>query len=347
MILKRGARYRTALFGFGRAGASYADDSRTAKHYRYTAHAQVLLDHPAFDWQAVVDPQPAALRIATERWKVPVTAATAEEVAKRVSPEIVVLATPPEARAAIVKALPGLRAAIVEKPLGRNAAEAKAFVALCAERHVTVQVNFWRRADTTFRRLASGELARRIGSIQAAAGWYGNGIRNNGVHVVDFLRMLCGEVRFAAVLGPSALADGSSVPDDVQFPAGLWFASGLFAVLQALDFAAYREVGIDLWGRKGRLTVLQEGLWIAASPRISNRAVSDAFEIASDRPEQIPATAGEALWHLYDDLIQALETGRAPCSSALSALATERIVDALVGSAGRGEIACRIAFSDA
>ena len=62
---------RTVMFGFGRIGAAYADDPKTARHYRYASHAQVLSAHPDFDWQGVVDPCDRALDQARTKWNVP------------------------------------------------------------------------------------------------------------------------------------------------------------------------------------------------------------------------------------------------------------------------------------
>src|SRR5438067_588095 len=88
---------RTVLIGAGKVGMSYADDEAMGRHYRYASHAQVLRDHPSFEWGAVVDVAPEALRAARERWGVKIATADLAECAAY-APDVAVLATPPAER---------------------------------------------------------------------------------------------------------------------------------------------------------------------------------------------------------------------------------------------------------
>lgn len=328
---------QTCIVGFGKIAAGYAADPVMARHYRYTTHSQVLLAHPGFQWTAVVDPAPEA-RAAALRLKggIAAAAAPADLTAGR-DAEVLVLATPPgPGRLDALGAFPKLKAVLVEKPLGRTLDEARAFLDACAVRKVLVQVALWRRADPTFRALAAGDLARRIGAIQTGTALYGNGLHNNGVHMVDMVRMLCGEISAVQAIGAAASPPGLPIPGDIQVDAALTLATGKNVHLSALDFGAYREVGLDLWGTDGRLSVLQEGLAISHFPRTANRAMSGEREVASDAPQSLASTVGEAFWHLYDDLAAALKTGAPLCSPGVSALASERVVEEIVLSARAG-----------
>lgn len=327
----------TCIAGFGKIAAGYADDPVMAQHYRYTTHSQVLLAHPRFNWTAAIDPA-APARDAALRLNGGIEAcATAADLAKGRNAEVLVLATPPgPARAEILAAFPKLRAVVVEKPLGRTLEEARAFLNACAARKILVQVALWRRADPTFRALASGELARRIGALQTGHALYGNGLHNNGVHMVDMIRMLCGEIAAVQAIGPATMPPGLPIPGDIQVDAALTLANGRNIFLSALDFGVYREVSLDLWGRDGRLGIWQEGLVISHFPRTANRAMSGEREVASDAPEALPSTVGEAFWHLYDDLAAALDTGTPLASPGASALRSEAVIDEIVRSAGTG-----------
>ena len=90
--------YRTALIGFGRIAAGYADDRAMARHFSHATHAQVLTDHGAFEWCAVVDPSEDAQTAARQRWSVAEVAADAAALACRDDIAVAVLASPPEAR---------------------------------------------------------------------------------------------------------------------------------------------------------------------------------------------------------------------------------------------------------
>lgn len=327
--------FRTALVGLGRMGAGYADDPVMARHYPYATHAQVLRGHPRFAWAAAVDPAEGARSAARGRWGVPLVAAGAADLPPDAGVEVAVIATPPEARLGIVEALPDLRAVIVEKPLGGPEA-ARAFLDSCARRGILVQVNLWRRADPGFRDLAAGGLRARVGAVQAGFGLYGNGLRNNGTHLVDFVRMLLGEVEAVEALGPAVSPAHLPLAGDVELPFALWVRGGPLVACQPLDFTRYREVGLDLWGTEGRLSILQEGLVPLRFPKVPNRAMSGEGEVASDAPEPVPSTVGVALRHLYDDLARALDGGAEPVSPAGSALRTEAAVEAVVASAAGG-----------
>ena len=319
-------RFPTALIGFGKMGWGYAGDPVMARHYPYAAHAQVLANHPAFDWRAVVDPIPAALDAAFEARRLS-AARTVEALAGADEIEVAVIATPPASRLAIVEHLPALRAVFVEKPLGTSLAASRAFLDTCAARGILVQVNLWRRADERFRAFAAGGLSELIGAPQTAICFYGNGLLNNGTHGVDFVRMLLGEVEAAQRLGSRpAFVEGPIAGDDNPGFA-LTMASGLTVTFHPLRFADFRENGISIWGSRGRIDILNEGLVIQSFPRRDNRAMQGEREIAADAAEAIKSTVGVALYRMYDNLAEALSTGTALWSDGRSAFETSRVVE--------------------
>jgi predicted dehydrogenase len=336
----RRAPYRTVLVGFGAIAHGLSGDCRMAKYFRYATHAQVLRDHPRFDWCATVDPDPVA-RARARSWGSGHVAASLDGLDAVCAPEIAVIATPPAARLDVLRALPGLRGVIVEKPLGPDIASSRRFVAACEARDITVQVGLWRRGDRTLRRLAAGRAAS-LGRIQAGFGLYGNGLCNNGVHLVDLVRMQAGEVVAVRALGQATAVRSAPIRGDVALAGALELRSGAVVTIQPLDFAEFREVSLDLWGTKARRTFDQETLRIADYPRVANRGLAGAREIASDRPKDHPSSVGTAFYELYSDLAAALATGRTPCSGAHNALAAETIIAALLRSAARGGARVRL-----
>ena len=325
--------YRTALIGLGRVGRAYAHDKRTARHYRYASHAQVLSAHPAFAWEAAVDPDPAALEATSLEWEVPHIFRDVEEMARIFRPDVAVIATPPEVRFEVIRSLPGLRAAVVEKPLAANGATAAELVDHCREQGIALQVNLSRRFDRALTELAGERLTDCIGTVQAAFGLYGNGLRNNGVHLIDMVRMLLGEVVAARALGQPVARSANRISGDVDLPFSLTLDDGVVVCVGNLDFSYYREVALDVWGAAGRLEFFQEGLTVRLSRATNHRAIEAEREVASDRPETRTSGAGTALYALYDNLADAL-AGQAELSSpGTSALVTERVVDALIASA--------------
>jgi predicted dehydrogenase len=321
---------RTAVIGFGRVGSGYAEDQAMARHYQYATHAQVLAAHPEYEWLAVIDPAPAARQDAISNWKVPHTAASFSEIGALANDiEVAVLATPPETRLDLLDQLPALRAVLVEKPLGRTLADGAAFARYCRERGILVQVNLWRRADETLRRLADGGLQQMIGSTGCGFGVYGNGLLNNGLHMVDLVRMLLGEVTSVTALAPDRAWAGSPIADDFNVSFALELDAGAVITLSPLPFANYRENGLDLWGERGRLGMYNEGLTIAYFQRRDNRAMTGEREVAADMPAYLESTVGTAFYHMYSNLAAALTGDAQLWSPAQSALRSSAVVEAI------------------
>ncbi len=333
-------RFRTVVIGFGRIAAGYTEDARMARYFECATHAQALVEHPDFDWIGVADPSPEA-RAAAATWKVPHVVADAGDLTS-LEPEVAVITTPPGSRTAILDALPSLRAVFVEKPLSVGDNEGEMFLAHCHDRGIAVQVNFWRRGDPLFRSFADGALSRLIGTTQTAFATYGNGLFNNGGHMIDFVRMLLGEVTTVQATGPATDAHGP-LARDIQVPFVLGLESGSRIAVHPIDFRHYREVGLDIWGSEGRLALLQESLGVYHFPRTENRALENEYEIASDVPHALKPTVGRALPALYENLAEGLRNGQALWSAGDSARSTERVLDAVVRSVGKGGIALPVA----
>jgi predicted dehydrogenase len=318
----------TALFGCGQIGAGYAADPRMAEHYRYASHTQVLAEHPAYDWVAAVDPAESHAQACAEQFGV-VASGDVAGLSDREAIEVAVLATPPGTRRALIEALPNLKAVLVEKPLGADLAEAREFAALCKARGLVVQVNLPRRADVRHRDLAEGGLARAIGDVQGAFMIYGNGLHNNGTHMVDLARMLLGEVADVSVPAGATSHAGSPLDGDGNMPFSLVMQSGVTVMALPVGFDHYRENALDLWGTDGRLSLVSEGLRLCRFERRENRTTTGAFEIASDDPVVETTSMGEALYAVHDDLAHALQSGTTPVSPLDSALETSAVIEAI------------------
>ncbi len=328
--------FRTIVVGFGQIADGLRHDAKMAEYFGFATHAQALDAHPAFDWLGVVDPAEQARQAASRDWNVPHVSADLAAVAEAVEPEVAVIATPPGGRAEIIQQLPNLKAVFVEKPIGEGNSDGRAFVEFCRGNGVDIQVNFWRRGDPLFRELAAGKLSNLVGRPQAVFATYGNGLFNNGSHLVDFLRMLLGDVETVQALGDPAPLENPAGTDDHQVAFALTLASGTLATVSPLDFGRYREVGLDIWGTDGRLALLQESLGIFHYPLAENRGLENEMEISSDKPTVLEPTVDRALYDLYDNLAETI-AGRAELwSPGGQALHTENILNSVLTSADGG-----------
>jgi predicted dehydrogenase len=323
-------RYKTALIGFGRMAAGYADDPNHARWYPYATHAQVLRDHPAFDWVAVVDPSADARASAASRWGVPITAASLEELPNAESIEVAVIATPPAVRAGLLDKLPSLSAVLVEKPLGMNLTAATRFVADCSKRSIIGAVNFPRRYDPHMITLANGGLVQTIGKPQAVFGTYGNGMRNNGSHLIDLVRMLLGPIVGAHLVGGGHRFTEGPFIGDSNFPVSILLESGITVSLQPLKFSAYREVGLDIWGEMGRVQLLHESLTILTTPVAENRQLTGSRELQHEASVSRQTTLGDALYLAYDNLASTIRGETRLLSTLHNGLTTMRVVESLM-----------------
>jgi predicted dehydrogenase len=325
-------RFKSALVGFGRMAAGYADDPVNAKWFPYATHAQVLREHPAFDWCAVVDPSQQACDAAESRWGIAVTAAHVGALPNAAEIEVVVLATPPEARLGMLDRLPSLKAVVVEKPLGADLSAAEAFVRTCRQRGLVGVVNFPRRFDVELQKLRDGGLVDLLGVVQAVFGTYGNGLRNNGSHLIDLMQMLLGSPKTAAPVEGAKFFTEGPIPGDGNFAFTLVWSNGLTAAVQPLAFSAYREVGLDLWGTKGRLQILNESLTFLKTPVGANRQLSGAQEVNPEASELSYGALGKALYALYDNLAAHLREGEPLLCSLQDGLNAMTIVEQLMES---------------
>lgn len=328
--------WKTALIGFGQIGAGLGKDPVHAKAFPYATHAQVLRDHPAFLWTAVVDPDESARKSAQREWNVSETSASVKALPSAKEIEVAVLATPPNKRMTILECMPNLKAVLVEKPLADNLKNAMAFLTYCRSRHIKLLVCLPRRYDQSLRKLAEGGLAQIIGRPMAAFATYGNGLANNGTHLVDMIRFLLGEVvSVQAIAGARAFREGP-IEDDLNLPFTCVLSTGLSVMINPIEFSAYREVGLDVWGVNGRFQILHEGLTYISMPRMPSRILTDVEEISHDKPSIHSSSIGHALYSVYDNVLEALQGGGEPLCGGNDAVSVMKIVEAVRRSAKSG-----------
>jgi predicted dehydrogenase len=289
---------KTVLVGFGKVGALYADDPVMAKEFPYATHAQVLDKHPAFSWEGVIDISTEACELAKSQWKVDQAVSKASLLRERENIEVAVIATPPNLRLEVLKELPALRAVLFEKPLATSAEESKVLLDYCNKRNILVQVNFWRRADQKMIALASNELFDFIGDPQVIFGLYGNGVANNGIHLIDLIRMLFGEIREAQSHCRYAAFKEGPLRNDTNLPFSLLLEMGIMAMVQPLRYSQYRELGLDVWGNLGRLSILQEGGKVIFYPIGPCRTRQGEREVVSEKVCSQKTDRGHALWDM-------------------------------------------------
>ena len=324
--------YDTTLIGLGSIASQNSTDKKMLKSLNFFTHAQVLNKHQKFNWVSAVDPSKEAREYAIKTWGKREISNSVDELIDKERYEVIVLATPPENRLEVIKHFPSLKAIVVEKPLGVSYLSSLKFVEECEKRDIKVQVNLTRRSDRVMRDLASGDLNKRIGNTQFVFGSYGRGLHNYGPHLIDLVRMLIGEIAFVSSLSNHEKQDLGPINNDLNLSFLMKTLDGIQIMMHPLDFSFYREGSLDIWGEKGRLEIIQEGLKYIESPLDSCRSLEGALEIASDRRVSHDTGYADALFHLYTNLSNSISSDIELNSSGRSALKTEMIIESLFRS---------------
>jgi predicted dehydrogenase len=324
--------YKTLLAGFGQMGVGYADDPLYSAHISCPTHAYVLHNNSSFDWIAVVDSSEMARQQAVTGWSIPYVASDVQSLECLAEIEVAVLATPPSVRMEFIKNLPRLKAVFVEKPIADDLPATREFLKVCTERGILVQVNITRRSDHVLQELAMGGLNRLIGLPRAIFGVYGNGLANMGTHAIDLVRMLFGEVSSVRTLTEGPHFKEGPLQGDINLSFSLNMKSGVQAYFSPLLFSEYRESGLDVWGSKGRLQIVQEGLVILTSKVQSCRSCTGVNEVSSDQIDISNSGYSTALCGMYENLSEALAGKYELISDGINALRTAEVVDAILRS---------------
>ena len=324
--------WRTLIIGFGNISQKYSSDPIMSRYYPYSTHAQVLTKHPDFDWDAVVDTSDAALKDASVSWGIKKCASSCSKIINPENIDVLIISTPPEDRSKYLPFFPNLKAVILEKPISNSVIESKKIIDMCKKNKIHAQVNYLRRLDTSMQELVDGGLESKIGNIQAGTIVYGNGLINNGSHMIDLVRMLVSEISAVQVVALESSFVEGPIKDDINLYCILYLENGACINMIPLRFSEYRENSFDLWGTKGRLSINQEGLLIHYCPKSINRAISNESEISSDKTVTTNSQIGQALYNLYDNLSGTLKGDESLRSDVSSALTNEIIIEKILYS---------------
>jgi len=263
----------------------------------------------------------------------------------------VILLTPPNARTDLVEALASSKKHILmEKPIERTTAAARAIVERCEAASVRLGIVFqhrFRAGSLALRRkLEAGELGA-IQLVQLTVPWWrpqsyydepgrGTYARDGGgvlisqaIHSLDLMLSLTGPVKeVAAIAGTSGLHEMES--EDVV-GGGLRFKNGALGSIHATtaNFPGSQET-IVVSGDKGTATLVGGELTIAYLDGRSEHVGETSGSGGGADPMDFPHE-----WHqgLIEHFLEALDQDREPSPNGREALEVHRLIDALLLSA--------------
>jgi predicted dehydrogenase len=269
--------------------------------------------------------------------------------------DFAVILTPPDARADLIRPLAEAgKHILLEKPMGRNAHEAREVVRICRAAGVTLGVVFQHRmraASLKAAELVKGGALGSLGLVEISVPWWreqayydepgrGTYARDGGgvlisqaIHTIDLALSLAGPVDSVRAMATTTRFHDMEAEDFVV--AGLRFAGGAVGsmVASTASFPGGAE-SITLHFDKASLH-LESGQLLV--------------RWRDGREERFGATGGTGggadpmafthEWHqgIVEDFVDALNEGREPVVTGEAALAAHDLIDATIRSARSGQ----------
>ena len=309
------------LIGLGNVAVGY--DAADASSPKVLSHARAFSRHPGFRLAGGVDPNGDCRRRFADGYGAPTYADIATATGE-LSPDVVVVATPTALHLETVNAVFAAgqpQAMLCEKPLAYDLGAAREIVAACSRHDCALYLNFFRRAEPGVAEIRARLIDGQIGTPVKGVVWYSRGLFNSGVHFLDLLQNLLGEVTSARVLAPGRLWQGNDPEPDME----VTFAAGrvIFLAARAEEFF---HNAIELIAPNGRLRYEFGGariVWqgIEDDPRFPGYIRLD------ERCETLPADFDRIQWHVAEQLAAALDGRPTPLCTGIEALRTQEILD--------------------
>ena len=325
--------YRAAVIGCGKIGSELSVDP-FLKGDVFT-HAEAYTRCEQTELAALCDSDPAKLDEAAKLWGTHAKYPSARELMEDEKLDVVSICTPTSTHGEVLRAVldsanpPG--AILCEKPLGMTLAESEMMAALAVKKNVVLATVYMRRYANNFRALKKFLDDGGIGKLQAVTGLYIKGTFHNGTHWFDMLRYLCGEVEMV-----SGLNNLGETRGDPTLDVALRLRSGVFATLRACDHTAYTVFEMELFGTGGRVRIVDSGFEIEVYNPMPSERYAGYVEL-----QRVPMDFGDRrnlMLHAVEDIVECLETGKAPLCTASDGVEAARIADAVIRSPNGGVV---------
>ncbi len=269
--------------------------------------------------------------------------------------DFAIILTPPDARAAVIRPLAEAgKHILLEKPMGRTAAEAREVVAICEAAGVRLGVVFQHRMRAASLQaaglVATGDLGP-LGLVQIEVPWWrdqsyydepgrGTYARDGGgvlisqaIHTLDLALSLAGPVRAVRAMATTTRFHDMEAEDFVA--AGLEFEVGAAGSLVA-STASFPGGAESITLHFDRASLRLQAGELHVHWRDGRHEVQGAAGGTGGGADPMAFTHD---WHraVIEDFAAALTEGRAPAITGHDALAVHDLIDALTRSAREGQ----------
>lgn len=302
-------RYRAALIGCGRMGATIDDEVRDHPNsflWIPYSHAAAAVACERTELVAVSDVVAEKAEAIRQRYEVPVCYTDYREMIEKEAPDIVCVATRPATHAEMVvfAAEHGVKGIYCEKPLCCSMAEADAMVAAVEENGVKFNYGTQRRYIPTYRKMRELADAGELGAVQAVIVQQGVTAALWGLtHGADMMLFLAGDPEIEFVQGNIVCNeedwDGNRLKVDPGVASGyVRFANGVHGYVTAGSGAEF-----ELCGSEGKLRIFDNGM------ACQFRKAGGVRGVLEEHPfPEVPRESGTV--NGLRDIAGALDTGR-------------------------------------
>lgn len=293
--------YRVGLVGLGNIGMRLDLDVNEIDVI--ASHSKAVHEHPSFYLGGAADTTVQARDLFKEKYSAPAFASVSELV-EAVSPEVLVIATPPETHANIFEAalkFDNVKLVLLEKPLSFSRSDDSRLLDILIGKNTQVLVNFFRRADSSFTKV-SALFDRELRPPFRGVCWYSKGIYNSASHFLDLLSAWFGPFKLAET-GPLKRRFGPDI--DIDFIIENSVATFNFISLDDRNFSHH---SVEIFAANGRLTYDLAGdeIHVGYSHRDS---IFENYYSLESKPSRISSDLKRGLFWVYDDIWDYLRNG--------------------------------------
>lgn len=225
------------------------------------SHAQACLNNKNIDLTAACDKNIRRLNRFCKTWKIKDKYKSVVELLNSKKTDIVVLATPSATHFSLIEKILAHkdqpRILLVEKPVCLKRSQLIRIRKILLKTSTKLIVNHSYRFHSGLKKVTNIIRSGSLGRVLSARAVYYGGLLNNGVHLIDTLRMLTG-LEFRVVrAGPGAAGSLPDVCVDAELRAQ--GSSGPKAYLESFDQDNYQLYEMELRLSKGRIRIMDFG----------------------------------------------------------------------------------------
>lgn len=254
---------------------------------------------------------------------------SAEALLNAVSPDLLVLAVPPQGRLELVELAlaKGVRAFFCEKPFALDAFQASRLQALLLESGAQCGVNYLRRWSP-LAQLLNEQLALMGGArgLQRVGAVYGKGLANNATHLLDLLSMVIGYPVDGRLLLSPFPGLGADASPDVLLEYEIE-GRRIPCHMASTDYQAYTLLEVDLIHAEGRIRVLDSGRVLEVSGVVADANYSGYRHLIT-KNRWNDCLRG-ALDRAYEEWVLVLRGGHSPACTASDGHAVLEVLESL------------------